>query len=72
MNAKEFNTIAEVIRDRKINVQHLDAFDWSQSDIEAGQAILDDLQVFMAAKLAVVYPKTFDITKFNDACEVEQ
>lgn len=72
MNKKEFDTIAEVIRGRRINAQHLGVFGWSQSEVEAGAAVLEDLQVFMATKLQTTYPKTFDAKKFHDACEVEQ
>lgn len=72
MNQKEFETIAAVIRDRKENAQHLGVFGWTQSEVEAGAAALEDLQVFMAAKLAATYPKTFHSDKFMQACEVEQ
>lgn len=69
MNQKEYELIADVIRDRKENATRSKAFGYSDREIESWLAVLNDFQDMLAYRLGKEYA-SFDSEKFNQACKL--
>lgn len=67
VNQKEFESIAGVIRGRKINFIESKHFGYSDDEINGWLAVIEDLQDMMEYELAQTYPN-FDRLKFKKAC----
>jgi hypothetical protein len=71
MNQKEYELIAGVIKQRIFNTKRLSKLGWTEKELNAGLAVLEDLTIFLAYELGRKYPKTFDREKFMKACGLE-
>lgn len=68
MNRREYMIIAEVIRERKENAHEWIHFGYSQAEVEAALATINDLQDHMVYRLKEEYAN-FDEAKFVEACK---
>jgi len=69
MNQKEYELIAEVIRQRKENASQLYKLGYSEDQIMLVLNTIEDLQQFLTSKMSITY-RNFDIGKFTAACEL--
>ena len=69
MNQKEYNLIANVIRDRKKNAENGIHFGYSRREIDHALNTLADLQDILVYELRNTYDN-FDEAKFTNICSI--
>lgn len=70
MTKKDYELIAQVIRDRFENSQLLDRLNFTVKEVEATEATITDLAYYMSSRLAQDNPN-FDRKRFLEACGIE-